>query len=192
MNRIRITNIGVYIVVGLVLWQSMQHTGINPTLTGIILSLVYPENGERGKASVKAADQLKPWVYFFIVPLFAFFNSGISLVAIKPDTFEVSILLSVFLGLVFGKLAGIVLAARVATIIGLCELPSAMSWSHIIGCGFLAGIGFTMSLFISSLAFENQTYLESARASILLGSIASALIGIAILSVKPRVQVKLP
>lgn len=184
MNKLRIKNVGLHILVGLVLWQAMQHTGINPTLTGVILSLTFPNDNQ----SKSSTDELKPWVYFFIVPLFAFFNAGVNLLDINVNTFEPRVMLGIFLGLVIGKVVGIVMVAGIATITGLCKLPDQMRWSHLIGCGFLAGIGFTMSLFISSLAFDNKVHLESARAAILMASIAAALIGICILRLSSNAQ----
>ena len=167
-------------IIGLILWQATQHAGIHPTLTGIIIALAFPDRMRENKTQ-EFADGLKPWVYFFIIPLFAFFNAGINLNGIDASTISNSVFFGVFFGLLIGKVVGIVIAAAIGIQTSLCKLPEAVSWRQIIGAGFLAGIGFTMSLFMSSLAFEQVAFLESTRVAVISASLLAGLIGFGIL-----------
>jgi NhaA family Na+:H+ antiporter len=157
------------------LWQATQHAGVHPTLTGIVLALAFPSRDE------KSADALKPWVYFCIVPLFAFFNAGINLRGVDASVINSVVFQGIFFGLLFGKFFGIASATFIVTRLHVCKLPDGVTWQHILGAAFLAGIGFTMSLFMSSLAFENATFIESTKVAVILASLVSGLIGYIIL-----------
>ena len=181
LNKTNNRYVPVYVFVGLVLWQATQHAGVHPTLTGIILALAFPSNDG------KSADTLKPWVYFCIVPLFAFFNAGINLRGVDASVINSIVFYGVFLGLLFGKFLGIASATFIATRAHVCKLPDGATWQHILGASFLAGIGFTMSLFMSSLAFENVSFIESTRVGVIFASLVSGLIGYIILRSGPSV-----
>jgi NhaA family Na+:H+ antiporter len=120
---------------------------------------------------------LHPWVIYLIIPIFAFANAGLTLPASVSFLWTERISLGVFLGLLLGKQLGIIAATWLAVKSRLADLPKAVSWKQIYGVGWLAGIGFTMSLFISSLAFEDQSQQEAAKFAILLASLISALVG---------------
>jgi Na+:H+ antiporter, NhaA family len=132
---------------------------------------------------------LHPWVTFFIMPVFALANAGVALSGDFKETLVQPITLGVILGLLLGKPIGITLAAWVAVRTGVASLPSGVTWSHIHGAGWLGGIGFTMSLFIASLAFADELLLTMAKLGILTASLFAALIGSFLLVRTPRVTV---
>jgi Na+:H+ antiporter, NhaA family len=122
---------------------------------------------------------LHPWVAFLIMPIFALANAG---VPFKTADIASPVAIAVILGLAIGKPVGVVLLSWLSIKLGLAKLPEDVNWRHLIGGGFLAGIGFTMALFIAGLAFSDETLLRPAKVGVLLGSVASACIGVAILS----------
>jgi Na+:H+ antiporter, NhaA family len=126
---------------------------------------------------------LHPWVGFVIMPLFALANAG---VAVQPAALQDPVAVAVALGLVIGKPVGIVLFAYLAVRLGVAALPTGVDWKVMVGGGALGGIGFTMSLFVAGLAFENPAHLTAAKVGILVGSTASALLGAALLAVVGR------
>ena len=124
--------------------------------------------------------RLTPWVTFLVLPLFALTNAGIDLRAVSwGNTLTDSVTLGVIGGLVIGKFAGISLFSWLAVSVGVARLPSGVGWRHVLGAAWLAGIGFTMSLFIAQLAFADTALVEEAKLGIVVGSFASALIGLA-------------
>jgi NhaA family Na+:H+ antiporter len=140
---------------------------------------------EHSSAAVQSPLQriehrLTPWVTFGVVPLFALSNAGIDLTAVSwGEALRHTVTLGVVAGLVIGKFVGVGLFSWIAVGLGIARLPSGVRWSHLLGAAWLAGIGFTMSLFISQLAFEATELVEEAKLGILIGSAASALIGLA-------------
>jgi NhaA family Na+:H+ antiporter len=132
---------------------------------------------------------LHPWVTFFIMPVFALANAGVALSGNFGETLVQPITLGVILGLLLGKPIGITLAAWFAVRTGVASLPTGVTWSHIHGAGWLGGIGFTMSLFIASLAFADESLLTMAKLGILTASLFAALIGSFLLIRTPRVTV---
>ena len=197
-NRIGIMRISVYLIVGLPLWYFMLKSGIHATIAGVLLAgtiPLAPKKVSRAKLisdilSKKASPLDSPgvfleksllkWISFVIIPLFAFCNSG---VLIEEITFG-SISFGIILGLVLGKPLGIIGGTYLTQILGIANLPKAYSWRELTGVGFVAGIGFTMSLFISSLAFESPDLNNQAKFSILIGSLIAGLVGV-IMLVKP-------
>ena len=126
---------------------------------------------------------LRPWVALGVVPLFAYFNSGLRLPALSADELSYVVALGAAAGLALGKQAGILGAAWLAVRLGMARLPAGASWMHIYGAALMAGIGFTMSLFFAGVAFANQPALSlSARIGVLAGSLASAVLGAAIIA----------
>jgi Na+:H+ antiporter, NhaA family len=124
---------------------------------------------------------LHPWVTFLIMPLFALANAGVSLSGDLGKVVAQPITLGVVLGLVFGKPIGVTVASWLAVRLGLASLPANVSWKHIHGAGWLAGIGFTMSLFMTGLAFTNDAHLTAAKLGILIASVCAGIIGSVIL-----------
>jgi len=143
------------------------------------------ETMERASAAVQSPLQriehrLTPWVTFAVVPLFALTNAGIDLSAVSwRDTPSEPVILGVSAGLLIGKFVGISLFSWAAVLLGVARLPSGVGWRHVLGAAWLAGIGFTMSLFIAQLAFGAAELVEQARLGVVIGSAASALIGLA-------------
>jgi len=143
------------------------------------------ETMERASAAVQSPLQriehrLTPWVTFAVVPLFALTNAGIDLSAVSwRDAPTEPVILGVSAGLLVGKFAGISVFSWLAVVSGVARLPSGVGWRHVLGAAWLAGIGFTMSLFIAQLAFAEAQLVEEAKLGIVIGSFASALIGLA-------------
>jgi NhaA family Na+:H+ antiporter len=191
LNRARVRHIGVYMLVGAALWTTVLKSGVHATLAGVVVALAIPMDSEDGKESL--ADQLihtlHPWINFFIVPVFAFANAGVTLLGLGRHDLVHPVTLGIVLGLFLGKQFGITACAWLMVKLGLAELP-ARNWREFYGAAVLCGIGFTMSLFISSLAFANAGGgIELAdRLGILAGSLLSAVVGWALLrqATKPQ------
>lgn len=180
MNRRGTTNQMAYMLVGIVLWTAVLKSGVHATLAGVILGLSIPLKNNR-KAFHALEHSLHAPVNFVILPLFAFVNTGISFGNITPKDFVDNVTLGIAMGLFFGKQIGVFLFTAIAVKSGLGKLPHGVGWLQLYGVSVLSGIGFTMSLFIGSLAFESArgTGIELAdeRLGVLLGSIVSAVIG---------------
>ncbi|MGV4413973.1 Na+/H+ antiporter NhaA [Chryseobacterium sp. T1] len=183
-NRLKITKLVFYIIPGILLWYFMHHSGIHATIAGVILAFCIPINNEKTNISPleKLEHNLHIPVSFIIMPIFAFANTNIH---INPEIFSTLInplSLGIFGGLVIGKVIGINLLSYIAIKLKISTLPENSQWSQIIGVGFLAGIGFTMSIFISLLSFPNQIDIQDeAKISILLASLVSGALGYSIL-----------
>ncbi|HAG91256.1 MAG TPA: Na+/H+ antiporter NhaA [Bdellovibrionales bacterium] len=184
LQKAGLRNLFFGIVCGVLVWVAFLKSGIHATIAGVILAFITPmdrlENGDN------RLDHwihiLHPWVAFVIMPLFAFFNAGVSLHDLQLDAFvHSSVAQGVVLGLVFGKPIGILLFCFATVKLGLAGLPRGVGWSHLTGAGFLGGIGFTMSLFIGSLAFSHPEYEVFSKGGILVASIVAGLIGFVIL-----------
>jgi Na+:H+ antiporter, NhaA family len=167
-----------YILVGLVLWASVLKSGVHATLAGAALALFIP------RAAARSLEQdLHPPVAYGVLPLFAFANAGVPLAGVSLASLLAPVPLGITAGLVLGKLAGVFLTSFAVVRLGFAELPQEAGWGSMLGVSALCGIGFTMSLFIAGLAFEGAaaTYVVQARLGILCGSLASALLGYALL-----------
>ncbi len=183
-NRWRWTRPLPYLVLGVVLWAAMSRAGIEPALAGVIIGAAVPLRAGAGgcRSPLRSAERsLHPYTTLLIVPLFAFFNAGIDVRAISLDTAPWSVMAGVALGLLLGKPLGIVATTWIAIRLGIAELPRGVGWPQIHGVALLAGIGFTMSLFVTSLAFAGQDAIAAAKLAILLGSALSAAIGLLLL-----------
>ena len=190
-NRIGINKLSLYVAVGIPLWYCMLKSGVHATIAGVMLASTIPLAPKR-KSTAKLLDDifsdraspldspavfleksLLKWVNYLILPVFAFSNAGVQLGNVSFGTIS----FGVILGLTFGKPIGIAGFAWVASKLNLADKPRGTTWSHIIGLGFLAGIGFTMSLFIGSLAFDSEVYFNEAKLAIIVASILSAVTG---------------
>lgn len=180
MNRKGIVNMTAYILVGIVLWAAVLKSGVHATLAGVILGLLIPlKNNKAGFHELE--HSLHAPVNFAILPMFAFANTGISFGTLSAKDFVDNVTLGVALGLFFGKQIGVFLFSAVAIKSGLGKLPQGVSWFQLYGVSVLSGIGFTMSLFIGSLAFESARgmgiELADERLGVLIGSLLSAIVG---------------
>lgn len=186
LNRLRVRALAPYLLVGAVLWVCMLKSGVHATVAGVLLGLIIPlRGGEEGAAAPlrRLEHALHPWVAFGILPLFALANSGLSLSGIGLGALTDTVFLGVALGLFVGKQVGVFTCGWLAIRSGLARLPEGAGWGQFYGTSILTGIGFTMSLFISGLAFPQGGAVEATRLGVLLGSLVSALTGYALLAV---------
>ena len=185
MNRRGVENVPPYILIGMVMWASVLKSGVHATLAGVALAFFIPYVTKDGRSPVKELEhELHPSVAFFILPLFAFVNAGVVLDERALGSIFSSIPIGIAAGLFFGKQIGIFGFSWLAVKMKLAPAP-AMRWSELYGVSILCGIGFTMSLFISSLAFEQggNDYLPVDRVGILIGSFAAAIFGYVYLNI---------
>lgn len=184
MNRLGVTRIGPYIVVGLVIWLCVLKSGVHATLAGVVTALSIPLNDRQGGSPLKTAEHaLQPWVAYLVLPVFALVNAGVSLSGVTLDTLRSTVPLGIVAGLVFGKTLGVLGATALMVKLGWARLPHQAGWWQVAGVAVLCGVGFTMSLFIGTLAFEGQdpVYQVQVKLGVLCGSAISALLGAAIL-----------
>ncbi len=176
-NRLGVRRLAVYVILGFLLWLSVLKSGVHATLAGVALGLAIPlpRAGERGVAA-RLEQGLHPWVAFLILPLFALANSGVPL-DVNVAMVTHSVTLGIGLGLFLGKLAGVLGFTWLAVRFGLGALPAGVNWRHLTGVAMLTGIGFTMSLFLGSLAFPDNSLHGQVRLGVLLGSTAAAIAG---------------
>ncbi len=182
LNRLKVFNFIPYLIGGIAAWYFMLHSGVHATITGVILAFVIPfGSGSSNSLSYKLQHFLHSPVNFIILPLFALANTAIIIV---PDWYNglfENYALGIFGGLVIGKPVGIVLFSILIIKSGLAALPKDVSFKQLVGTGFLGGIGFTMSIFITLLAFDNLNYINGSKIAILLSSLIAGITGFAIL-----------
>jgi NhaA family Na+:H+ antiporter len=158
-------------------------------LAGVALGLVIPLNRSDGTSPVHELEEwLHPYVKFLILPLFAFANAGLPFASMSIESLGRDIPLGIIAGLVVGKPLGILLVVGALVATGLAQLPENTGWRHMIGVSCLAGIGFTMSLFIGSLAFASTETLNDVRAGVMAASVVATVIGLAVLWTAPQRQ----
>lgn len=183
LNRLGVHRLPFYLIPGIIMWYCMLKSGVHATIAGVLLAFVIPfGNGDEQSPSYRLQHFLHKPVAFLIMPLFALANTGIALTGNWVEGLTTSNSLGIFTGLFVGKPLGIVLFSFVAIKIGLSQLPNDVSWKHIIGAGFLGGIGFTMSILITALAFSNPEVVQTSKISILLSSLLAGVVGFMILS----------
>lgn len=223
MERIGVRSIGIYSILGIVIWVGFHESGIHATIAGVILGLMTPAHpylkrtvgaellsrashllhGDAWEREMHRAEKVRkyrqvtretisplefliyvlhPWVAFLIMPLFALANAG---VAFEVADVMSPVAVAVILGLTVGKPGGILLLCWLASVSRIAPLPDGVTWRHIAGGGFLAGIGFTMALFITGLALDDEL-LRAAKVGVLAGSVISAVVGMVLLSTAPK------
>lgn len=185
VNRRRSTRPLPYVVLGTVLWAAMAEAGLEPALAGLIVGAAVPLRAppDGCRSPLRAAERsLHPYTTLLIVPAFAFFNAGIDLRMMSLEAVPWCAVLGVGLGLFLGKQLGIMAMTWIAVRSGLAGLPRGVGWRQVYGTALLAGIGFTMSLFVASLAFADPGAAAAARLAILAGSMASAIAGVCVLA----------
>ncbi|MBY6262364.1 Na+/H+ antiporter NhaA [Azospirillum sp. 412522] len=188
LNRAGVRSLTPYLLLGLVLWVCVLKSGIHATLAGVVLAFAIPlrvkdPDGRRAQDAPlhRLEHALHPWVAFLIMPVFALANAGVPLDGITPASLLEPVPLGIALGLFLGKQAGVFLAVWIAVHVGVVERPARASWGQIYGVAVLTGIGFTMSLFIGTLAFADPQHAVAVRLGVLTGSLVSALVGYALL-----------
>ncbi|WP_394200062.1 Na+/H+ antiporter NhaA [Shewanella waksmanii] len=180
LNRKGVTALGPYGVIGLILWIAVLKSGVHATLAGVIIAFCIPLRAKDGTSPSESLEHsLHPWSTFIILPIFAFANAGVDLSPMSFGDLLAPVPVGIALGLLLGKPLGVLLFSWIAVKAKLAVLPEGLGWRHIAPVSIMCGIGFTMSMFISSLAFigEGDIYGDVSRLGILTGSIASALIG---------------
>jgi NhaA family Na+:H+ antiporter len=191
LNRAGVTRPAPYILVGIFLWIAVLKSGVHATLAGVALAFAIPLKPQPGNEAPLLRElehALHPWVAFIILPLFAFANAGVSVTGMGPSTLLGPVPLGIALGLFIGKQVGVLGFSWLAVKTGMARLPEDAGWGGVYGIAILCGVGFTMSLFIGSLAFEHggPEYAVVNRVGILVGSLASAVVGYAVLRIVTR------
>ena len=192
MNYMGVVKKSAYMIVGLVLWVSVLKSGVHATLAGVALAFTIPlrgedENGQSISPLKSMEHDLHYWVALLILPLFAFVNAGVNVSGISVAQMAEAVPLGIMLGLFLGKQVGVFGFSWLAIKLGLAKMPEGSSWLQLYGVAVLTGIGFTMSLFIVSLAFETDDLFQyTDKLAILLASFASGVVGYLILRIARR------
>jgi NhaA family Na+:H+ antiporter len=183
LQRFDVDRILAYVAVGVVVWVAFLSSGVHATIAGVILGMMTPAHPVKGRHVIEDLEhRLHPYTSLLIVPIFALANAGIVISGpIIADASQNMIFWGVALGLIFGKVLGVGTGVMVAQKLKLGKLPQGVLTGHVWGVAALAGIGFTVSLFIAELSFEAEQLLEYAKMGIFTGSIVSAVIGVLIL-----------
>lgn len=177
VRRFVATSVAPFVVIGVAMWIAMFESGVHPTLTGVALGLLAPV-----PVIERLEHRLHPWTSYAIVPLFALANAGIELsVSHMRDALSSPIAWGVFAGLVVGKPLGVVVGSRLATRSGVAAAPAGADRRHLLGIGNAAGIGFTVALFVTELAFTDEAQQDDAKLAILTASIVAALLALVVL-----------
>ena len=180
MNRMGVIKVAPYMIVGLILWVCVLKSGVHATLAGVTLAFCIPLRTKNSETSplMSIEHALHPWVAYAILPLFAFANAGVSLAGVSLHSFVSHVPMGIAAGLLIGKTLGVFGLTWIAIKTGMAALPAGANWGQVFGVAILCGIGFTMSLFVGSLAFvAGSDYVGMDRMGILTGSILAALIG---------------
>lgn len=191
LNRLKINNLIPYLTGGVVMWYFMLHSGVHATIAGILLAFAIPfGKGDETSPSNVLLHLLHKPVAFFILPLFAIANTAIALGSDLFSGLGDTNGLGIMAGLVIGKPLGIVLFSFLGVILGISTLPSDLKWRNITGAGFLGGIGFTMSIFITLLAYTNDDLVNNSKIAVIVASILAGTIGYTILKLTLKQEVK--
>lgn len=182
LNRFKVKSLTIYLLGGIVMWYYMLNSGVHATITGVLLAFAIPfnKNDELSTAYHLQHFLHKP-VSFLILPLFALANTDLLLGSNMATVLTQDYSLGIATGLILGKPLGVFLMSYLAVTLGISKLTNGLKWSSILGTGFLAGIGFTMSIFITLLAFDNETVVDNAKFVILLASLVAGIIGYTLL-----------
>ena len=183
MNRARVSAYTPFILMAVVLWFLVLNSGVHATIAGVVAALTIPMRGKDDDTMLEHLEHgLAPWSAYLIVPVFGFANAGVEIGNLGMEGIVAPLPLAIAAGLFFGKQVGILSAIYAADRLGFAPRPDGASWTEIWGVSILCGIGFTMSLFISGLAFAgNALLIEEAKIGILMGSFVSAVVGYTIL-----------
>ena len=183
LNRLGIQRTAPYLLVGIIMWVFVLKSGVHATLAGVLIAFTIPLKAKTEDEALlyKMEHGLHPWVAFLILPVFAFANAGVNFTGIGIDDLLQPLTLGIAVGLFLGKQIGIFLATWIGVKSGIARLPENVSWKHVYGVACLTGVGFTMSLFIGSLAFTTADAMNAVRLGVVLGSVLSGIIGYVLL-----------
>lgn len=175
-----------YVLIGLILWIAVLKSGVHATLAGVVLAMFipmyHPKFRDRSPLC-ELEESIHPTVAFGVLPLFAFANAGVPFFGLTSEVVFSTVTIGIAAGLFFGKQIGVILFAYAAIALGIAKRPEGSSWLQIYGVSVLTGIGFTMSLFVGTLALDPVAYSESVRIGVLAGSVLSAVVGVGLLLV---------
>ena len=179
LNRLGIQRTAPYLLVGIIMWVFVLKSGVHATLAGVLIAFTIPLKAKNEDEALlyKMEHGLHPWVAFLILPVFAFANAGVNFTGIGIDDLLQPLTLGIAVGLFLGKQIGVFLATWIGVKSGIARLPENVSWKHVYGVACLTGVGFTMSLFIGSLAFTTADVMNAVRLGVVLGSVLSGIIG---------------
>jgi NhaA family Na+:H+ antiporter len=191
LNRLGVTMLPIYLLIGAVVWFCVLRSGIHPTLAGVLVAFTVPmSGGDRHNTTasplLRLEHALHPWVAWLVVPVFAFANAGVSFGEVTWATLTGPVCIGITAGLFLGKQFGILASAWLATRLGIARPPEEATFRHIHGVAAVCGVGFTMCLYIAALAFETEALQNAAKVGVLVGSLLSGLLGYVALSVAPR------
>jgi Na+:H+ antiporter, NhaA family len=190
LNRLKIYNLLPYLIGGAAMWYFMLHSGVHATITGVLLAFAIPfrQGGEKSPSYILQQFLHKP-VAFFILPLFAIANTCIAIDEGWQSGLKQTNSLGIIAGLLIGKPLGIWLFSLIGVGLGLCALPADLKWKNIFGAGILGGIGFTMSIFITLLAFDDADIVNNSKIAILISSFIAGIIGFIFLRLTLKTEV---
>lgn len=180
-SRQSIKSLSIYLLLGALLWYFIAASGVHSTIAGVLIAFAIP-----AMPAKKLMDKLGPIVSYIITPLFSFANAGVNLEGLRLDLLLEPLALGIILGLFIGKQIGVFISSWILLKFNLVKLPIKLSLLQLYGVATLTGIGFTVSIFIGDLAFTNETTIEIAKTSIMIGSLLSAICGFAILSISKK------
>jgi Na+:H+ antiporter, NhaA family len=179
LNRLKVRNLIPYIICGIIMWYFMLNSGVHSTITGVLLAFAIPfGNGDKKSTSYILQHALHKPVTLFILPLFALANTALFIKTDDHSVFTESYTLGIALGLLLGKPIGISLFTYLSVKLKMCQLPEETNWKSIFGVSCLGGVGFTMSIFITLLAFDNSIYIGNSKLMILLSSLVAGIFGL--------------
>lgn len=178
MNRFGVKNILLYLIPGVFMWYFIHHSGVHATIAGVLTAMTLPTTPDDKESPLEKLEHMlvKP-VNFIIIPIFAFANTAIVLHADMIEGLTSPMGLGIILGLLVGKPIGILLTCFICVKSNLSSLPEKATWKHIVGVGLLAGIGFTMSIFVAMLSFNDPVHVEEAKLAVLITSLAAGVLG---------------
>jgi NhaA family Na+:H+ antiporter len=178
LNRLRMHNLFPYLAGGIVMWYFMLSSGVHATITGVLLAFAVPfgSGGEKSPSYI-LQEKLHAPVAYVILPLFALANTAVVIDSDAIATLGSMVSIGIMAGLLLGKPLGIFLFTYFITVLNVTSLPEDMKWAHVAGAGVLAGIGFTMSIFITLLAFQDQVLIDASKIAVMLASITAGILG---------------
>jgi NhaA family Na+:H+ antiporter len=184
LNRARVMRLAPYMLTALFIWFCVLKSGVHATLAGVVVAAFIPLRADDDTSPARNLEHaLHPWVAFAVLPVFAFANAGLSFSGLGLDSLTNGVALGVALGLFFGKQLGVFGMVALARLLRIARLPDGTTWGQVYGVALLCGIGFTMSLFIGTLAFEHGNFnlLGGVKLGVLAGSLLSAVAGLLVL-----------